>query len=139
VRLVGAEPSGLAEMLAGLIERRLERDPEAAARLRPTVVVLTATDAEVVVTVRLGRREVVVRDGDAPTAHLRIATTAAGLLTVASTPLRGGVPDPTTSAGRAALADVVRGRVRIHGLVAHPLRLRRVLGLLSVGRPEPSR
>ena len=132
VRLVGTEPSGLAEMIAGLIEQQLVREPSRANHLRGSVVVLTVPDADVEVTVRLAPGRVEVRDGDAPDAHLRISAPSARLLALAAAPLRAGLPDPFDPEGRAILTDVATGRVRVRGMLWHPVRLARFTSLLSV-------
>ena len=139
VELHGATPSGLAELVAGLIEQNLAREPERVAHLRPSTVVLVAPDAGVAVTVRLARGGVLVSDGVAPGAHLRITAPSERLLALAAAPLRGGLPDPLRRAGRSALADVATGRVRVRGLVWHPRRLAHFTSLLSVSAPAKER
>ena len=94
VELEGSEPSGLAELVAGLLEQHLAREPERAAHLRPSVVVLEAPDADVAVTVRLSPGSVSVSDGVAPEAHLRVVAPSDRLLALAAAPLRAGLPDP---------------------------------------------
>ena len=137
VRLVGAEPSGLAEMVAGLIDQQLARDPTRARLLAHprTVIVLVVPDAGVEVTVRLAPASVEVRDGDAPDAHLVVTAPSDRLLALAAAPLRGGLPDVLEPDGRDVLADVLSGRVRVRGLVRHPVRLARFTSLLSVHEP----
>jgi hypothetical protein len=132
VRLVGAEPSGLAELIAGLIEQHLVREPSRANHLRRSVVVLSVPDAGVEITVRLQPGRVEVRDGGAPDAHLRVSAPSARLLALAAAPLRAGLPDPLDPEGRAVLRDVVTGRVRVRGMLTHPVRLARFASLLSV-------
>lgn len=141
MQLDGDDPSGLAELVAGLLEQNLAREPARAAHLRPSVVALVAPDAEVAVTVRLAPGSVRVADGVATDAHLRVVADADRLLALAAAPLRAGLPDPLHPGGRAALADVVTGRVRVHGLVRHPVRLARFTSLLSVyeSSPRPGR
>ena len=140
VELESSAPSGLAEMLAGLLEQNLAREPGRAAHLRPSVVVLVVPDAGVSVTVRLSPGGVRIADGAAAGADLRVVADADRLLCLAAAPLRAGMPDPLRRAGRAALVDVARGRVRVHGLLRHPVRLGRFTSLLSVYEPDrPSR
>lgn len=136
VELDGDDPSGLAELLAGLLEQNLAREPARAAHLRPSLVVLAAPDAGVAATVRLAPGSVRVADGVAPDAHLRVVANADRLLALAAAPLRAGLPDLMHRKGRAAIADVVTGRVRVHGLVRHPVRLARFTSLLSVHEPS---
>ena len=136
VTLEGDDPSGLAELLAGLLSQQLAREPARAALLRPSVVVLSMPDAGVAVTVHLSPNHVRVVDGVAPGAHLRVVASADRVLALAASPLRAGLPDPLHREGRAALADVLRGRVRVHGMVRHLRRLARFTAQLSVHEPE---
>ena len=131
VEYVDPEPGGLASMLGGLIEQNLEREPSRAALLRPAVTSISAADAGVSVTIRLLPRRVVVCAGAAK-AHLRITADSAKLLELTAVPLRFGLPDPFSGDGRAVLRDVLGRRVRIGGMLAHPVRLARFTRLLSV-------
>ena len=132
VAVVGPEPSGLAIMVADLIGQNLARDPARRALLRPLVAVLDAPDADVTVFLRIGRDDVRVGDGDVPDAHVRIQTTSERLLDLTIAPLRFGLPDPFRPEGRDIVADLLRRRIRIRGLLRHPLRLARLTKLLSV-------
>lgn len=135
VTLVGPETSGFASLVADLIEQNLARDPARRRLLRPSVVVLDAADAEVVVSLRIGPDGVRVGDGDVPDAHLRIAADAERLLDLTTAPLRFGLPDVMKPAGRAVLRELLTRRLRIQGLVRHPLRLVRLTELLTVADP----
>lgn len=132
VTVVGGEPSGLASMVADLIEQNLARDPTRRALLRPSVAVLDAPDADVTVYLRIERGGVRVGDGDVPDAHLRIRSDSGRLLDLTTVPLRAGLPDPLRPEGRAIVGDLLRRRVRIRGLLRHPLRFVRLTKLLSV-------
>jgi hypothetical protein len=136
--VVGPEPSGLASMVAELIEQNLARDPARRTLLRPTVAVLDAPDADVTVFLRIRRDDVRVGDGDVPDAHVRIRSDSGRLLDLTTAPLRFGLPDLLTAEGRAIVGDLLLRRIRIRGLLLHPLRLARLTKLLSVadgGRP----
>ena len=126
-----ADPSGLASMIGGLIEQNLERDPSRSRLLRPAVASIAAPDAGVAVTLRLEPERVLVADG-AGEAHLRIAASSAKLLELTAAPLRLGFPDALSRQGRAVLRDVLFGRVKIGGMLTHPVRLARLTMLLSV-------
>ena len=132
VTFVDAEPSGLAEMLGGLIEQNLAADPARRRLLHPSVVTIDADDAGVDITVRIDRDTVVVAEGSDPSAQVQIHADSGRLLSVVATPLRWGLPDPLSHAGRALIAGIARGRVRIHGLVRHPLQVIRLTKLLNV-------
>lgn len=127
------EPNGLAFMIGGLIEANLVHDPDRAVLLRSSVIGLSAVDAEVSVTVRLGRERASIANGEPnPRAHLFIRASSADLIRLSAIPLRLGLPDPLAREGRAVLRDILRGRIRVRGMLRHPVRLARVSRLLSV-------
>jgi hypothetical protein len=130
--VVGPEPSGLASMVAELIEQNLARDPGRLRLLRPSVAVLDAPDAEVTVFLRIHPDGVRVGDGDVRDAHVRISSDSGRLLDLTTAPLRFGLPDALTPEGRAIVRDLLARRLRIRGLLRHPLRLARLTELLSV-------
>ena len=137
VSYADAEPSGLAEMLGGLVEQNLAAHPSRRRLLRPALVVIEAHDAQVAVALRfrVGSLEVAgapAPGAPAPEAHLRIGASSSRLLELVRAPLRCGLPDVLQRDGRAVLADIARGRVRISGLLCHPVRLRRLTMVLNV-------
>jgi len=132
VMLLDAEPSGLAAMLAGLVEANLSRHPERAALLRPAVVELDAVDADVTVTVRMRPGRIEIANGPADGADLEVHAPSQGLLDLSAMPLRLGFPDPFRRGGRAVLREVASRRVRISGMLRHPVVLSRFARLLSV-------
>ena len=131
VTYVDAEPHGLSSMLGGLIEQNLVRDPRRRRHLRPAVVTLTATDAGVSATLRIGPGGVEVSNGADPHPDLRVATDAHRLLDLAAVPLLLGLPDPLTVRGREIAGALLGRRLRVAGLARHPLRLMRLNRLLS--------
>jgi hypothetical protein len=132
VEVAGAEPSGLASMLASLLESNLARDPGRAAVVRRCLVELHALDAGVGVTVQTGAGRVRIADGPARgRPDLAIRASSKGLLDLAGAPLRLGLPDPLTPEGRAVLREIAARRVRVSGMLRHPVRLSRFARLLS--------
>ena len=125
------DPNGLGSMLGALIERNLERDPARRRLLRPMVVALSATDAGVAATLRIGPGGVEVGNGADPGADLQVATDARRLLELAAVPLRFGLPDPFTAPGREVVGALLRRTLRVRGLVRHVAGLGRVNRLLS--------
>jgi hypothetical protein len=125
------QPNGLASMLGVLIEQNLARDPGRRRLLRANVVTLRATDADVAVTLRVRPGGVEVANGAAGNAHLEVATDAHRLLDLAAVPLVMGLPDPLTARGREITGALVRRRLRVRGMVRHPVRLSRLNRLLS--------
>lgn len=132
VLMADPDPSGLAMVLTGLLEQNLVRDPARARLLRPSLVSIAARDAGVTVTLHLRPGRVVARDGADPRALLAIAADSDRLMALIAVPLRLGLPDPMTATGRGLMRDVVMRRIRIGGLLHHPVRLARLTALLSV-------
>jgi hypothetical protein len=130
--LVDPEPSGLAEMLAGLLESNLARDPRRSSLVRPAVIELAAVDAGVTVTVRMRGGRVEIADGRSGGGDVEIRAPSQGLLALSTAPLRWGFPDPFRPAGRAVLREVLGRRVRVSGMLRHPAVLSRFTRLLSV-------
>ena len=126
-----AEPSGLASLLGGLIEQNLARDPARERLLKPSLVAITAPDAGVAVTLRIDAHRVVVIEGSDDAAAIEVSADSARLLALTAAPLRFGLPDPLRPEGRAALLDVVSGRVNIRGLLTHLRGVARLTMLLS--------
>jgi hypothetical protein len=133
VRSADAEPNGLAELVGRLIETNLEAEPGRRALLRDTVVRLTASDAAIEATVTLSSAGVDVSNGPAGRRpHLVIAADAYELIELASAPLRFGFPDALHPRGRSVIRRIATRRVRVSGMLRHPIRLSRFTRLLSV-------
>jgi hypothetical protein len=132
VRLVDERPNGLARLLAGLFDSNLARDPRRSRLLGPVAVEIEATDAGVAATVKMGAGVVEISNGPAnPGADLSVHAASGDLLDLAAAPLWLGVPAPSSREGRAILRGVAAGRVRIRGMLRHPVRLSRFGRLLS--------
>jgi hypothetical protein len=133
VTYVDPDPSGLSAMIGGLIEANLRANPDRAELLRPCVVVLTATDAEISTSLRISRSGVEIAN-DPPLAGVELGVRASSgdLIALSAMPLRFGLPDPVDREGRAIIGRLLRGRIRVSGLVRHPAKLTRLTRLLSV-------
>jgi hypothetical protein len=133
VRFGDAEPNGLADLVGRLIEANLEGEPERRNLLGPSVVELFASDADVRATVVLSSGAVEISNGARERKpHLRVVARSDDLLELSTTPLRFGLPDAFDARGRAVLRGIATRRVRVSGMVRHPLRLSRFTRLLSV-------
>ena len=133
VRFADAEPNGLAELVGRLIETNLEAEPDRRALLRDTVVRLTASDAAIEATVTLSSAGVDVSNGPGGRRpHLVIAADAYDLIELAGAPLRFGFPDVLHPRGRSVIRRIATRRVRVSGMLRHPIRLSRFTRLLSV-------
>ena len=82
-------------------------------------------------TLRIDPHRILVIDGADDHASIRVTADSARLLALTAAPLRFGFPDPLRPAGRAVLADVASGRVKIRGMLTHPRGVARLTMLLS--------
>jgi hypothetical protein len=127
------EPNGLASMLDELVRANLERDPARRRLLRRGVVELVAPDAGVSAVVDISSSPPRVGSGPPErSADVVVHASSADLLALAAAPVRFGYPDPLRTSGRAVLASILRGRIRIEGLLRHPVLVSRLARLLSV-------
>jgi hypothetical protein len=120
---------GLAPAVAAIVERAVVRRPERANRL-VLKLEIKVSGPYPATGVTFGPGCVHVEDGQSPDADLKIEGALADLVSLLSTPIAmGGLPNPITARGRAALSKVATGRVRFEG----PLALRReILALLRI-------
>jgi hypothetical protein len=133
VTYMDQEPNGLAAMLGGLIEANLNAHPDRERLLTsPATFAITATDADVSVTIHLGGGAVKVANGVRGHPHVRVAATSEELISLSSVPLRMGQPDVMTKEGRDVLRKILTGHIKVNGVVSQSGRLRTLNALLSV-------
>ena len=130
--------AGLRNLVEGLIEANLARAPERALRIRRReAAALVATDADAAVTVRLlpgaphAPGSVLVHDGEDPWAEVVVRAEGVGLLELAATPLRFGLPDVLTTDGRELVRQLIARDIRVRGSLRHLGTVRRLSMLLS--------
>jgi hypothetical protein len=130
VKLGHQAPNGIAAGLLALVERGAAKRPRVARETQGRVEIRFAEDYA---PVRLDfqRDHVLVEDGNGKRwkSDLTIEGSLPDVVQLATAPLVGGLPKPTTRRGRAALATVAARRVRIEG---SPVLARRVMKLLEV-------
>jgi hypothetical protein len=138
VSIVHVDPqaSGLPAMLGQMIEQNLERDPGRRRLLRPALVSIRVPDADVSASLRIRPGAVDVRRGLDPDSQVVIRADADRVLALTAVPLRFGFPDVVRREGRAIVRDLLQGRIRVRGLVRHPVRVARLSMLLSVADPR---
>jgi hypothetical protein len=133
VRFVDPEPNGLAVMIGGLIQANLQQHPGRAALLtKPATFGVTAPDAGVAITIRLGPGGVEVANGIAGAPEVRVTADSDTLVGLSSVPTRWGQPDVTTREGRAVVKQLLTGRLKVKGLILRSGKLGRLTKLLSV-------
>jgi hypothetical protein len=121
---------GLAGLVVGLVTQNVERDPSRRRFLHGGTVVIAATDAEVAIRLELVPGLPWVQ-GWPLRAPVEVRARSATLLELSAVPLRFGLPDVLTADGRRVVAGIVRGTIRIRGLMLHLPTVRRLTMLLS--------
>jgi hypothetical protein len=126
------DPEGLAELLGRLIEQNVARDPARRRLLRrPSVVAIEAVDADVGATIRMGGGDVAISMRPEAGAPVRIRADGYLLFDMVAAPTRLGLPDVFSRDGRAIIAAIVTGRIRVHGLLMRFPAIRRLTMLLT--------
>lgn len=126
-----ADLDGLATMVADLLDGNLAADPALAGLLRGVIwrAAVHVPEAESRFTLEVGGGYLAVLSTKCR-AELAITTDGDTLIELPSLPLIAGLPDPRRAEARAVLAKIRRRRLRIRGLLRHPVLLTRVLRLL---------
>jgi hypothetical protein len=131
VRLGHIAPNGISPSLFGLVDRGAERRPDAANAIRGRIEIRFEEDfAPIEITFEDG--QILVEDaggGDDWSPDVVIRGSLPDVVQLASAPLMGGLPKLTDKRGRAAIARVAGGRVKIEG---RRLLARRLLQLLQL-------
>jgi hypothetical protein len=132
VKLGYVDPNGIAPSLYVLIERGAGKRPKVVGSMRGTVE-LRFKEKFTPVRIDFADNQVLVEDAhedeDRDRPDLVIQGSLPDIVQLAAAPLVGGLPKPTHSRGRAALARVAGRRVKIEG---SPLLARRLLKLLEI-------
>ena len=119
--LVVTDPDleGLGVMLADLVRGNLEAHPNRADLLRGVrgTVNVHARDAEVSVGMEFRDGRLHVNARPFAKAKLDISTDADTLMGMSTVPLRFGMPDVGTADGRAVVGKMVRGRLKVRGMI----------------------
>jgi hypothetical protein len=134
----GRDHAGLRELVEGLIDANLRRDPDRALLLRRReAAALVAVDAGVAITLQMvpgaahAPGTVLVHDGEDPWAEVVVHADSVALLEMAVTPLRFGLPDAFTPIGRDVIRRIATRQIRVRGLFRHLGTVRRLSMLLA--------
>lgn len=135
VKLGRIAENGISASMYGLIERGAAKRPKIAKELRGNMEIRFKEDYAPVRAI-FGSEGILVEDAIPETGDeqpfkpdLVISGSLPQIVQLASAPLFGGLPKPTTAHGRSALANVAGRKVKIEG---SPLLARRVLKLLEI-------
>ena len=118
----------VAATVFGLVERGVQLRPQVAAAMEGKIRIVFAEDYAPVLLV-FGADRIDVGDDAGGEVDLEVQAGLTDLVLCVSAPLTGGVPKPTSKAGRAALARMADGRVDFVGKLGLG---RRLLQLMSV-------
>ncbi len=129
-----AQENGLALMLADLLNQNLEQHPAKIRHFRRLNgnVCITANDAGVALTMVFGQGNCVVYDGMLGKPKLSIETDSEAVLGLSTVPLIAGLPDIFKEEGRVILGQILSGKIKIKGLLFHPLMLIALTNVFSV-------
>jgi hypothetical protein len=128
LRLGETLEDGIAPTLYALLERGIRRRPEIAREMHGLVELRFAED---IAPIRISFEgdEVVVEDGEWEAPDLVVSGRLPHIVHLTTAPMLGGVPNPVSRHGRAALARLSRGHVTVEGDRALGRRLLRLLEL----------
>ena len=128
LRLGATTAEGIAPTVYALLERGAERRPKLAREMDGRVDLHFSEDIAPV-RIAFSRGEITVEDGAWDDADFRVTGRLPHIVHLSTTPKVGGMPNPARSDGRAALARLTRGEVRLVGDRALGRKLLRLLEL----------
>ena len=128
------ELEGLGAMLADLVRGNLEADPSRSSLLQGIsgTVNVRARDADVEVGMEFRDGKLHVRATPFTNPRLAIETDAETLMGMSTVPLRFGMPDTMHADGRAVVGKMLRGRLKVRGMMRGMPLMVRLQKLLSV-------
>jgi hypothetical protein len=118
----------VAATVFGLLERGVNLRPDVAEAMDGTIRIVFA-EGYAPVLIKFGAQRIEVGDDAGGPVDLEVQAALTDFVLCVSAPLAGGVPKPTSKAGRAALARLADGRVDFTGKLGLG---RRLLQLMSV-------
>lgn len=130
----GAEETALAAMLAEIIESNLENGGSRVKAFRSlrSAVHINAADAGVEITLEFKKGHLTVHAGKPLPPAISIEAESATLLELTNLKIKGGLPFFFDETGRGVVKKLLRGELKIKGLLRHPLELVRLTKVLSV-------
>ena len=129
-----AQENGLANMVAELIRANIDTSPY---KMRvffslKGLIALSATDAEVSLTLAFSQGSCFIRDGIAKDVQATVTADSESIIELSNVNLVGGLPFLFDAAGRGLVKKVVSGVIKIDGLLSHPVTMTRLAIVLSV-------
>ncbi len=130
----GAEEAGMASMMAEMISTNLQNKPGRVKdynALRGTIWI-TATDAEVDITLAFTGGGLIVHGGKVGHPILQISADSATLMDLANITIKYGMPYYFDEVGKQVLNKIKSGEIKIKGMVPHIMELTRLTKIMSV-------
>jgi hypothetical protein len=130
----GAKDVGLAEMLFNLLRQNLEQKSQKLSSFEAlhSNVVIVARDIDITVTLAFGNGELTIYNGIVGKPDLKIIADHDAILDLSLINIFLGLPNYFDKAGRSILKKLLLGKLRIKGLLKHPLQLTHLTKLFSV-------
>ena len=129
-----AHDNGLANMIKDLLTQNIARHPkrEKDANALNGNIIIDAKDIDVSLTLVCKKGEIHVKDGVIKPYKLKITTTSDNIMKLNMLRIRFGLPYYFDKTGREVLAMLFGGKLKIKGLLAHPIMLTHITKLFSV-------
>lgn len=130
----GIEDGGMAMMMADIIKSNLEEKPRRLKNFNALNgnIYLKAEDAEVDMTLVFNKGSLSIHNGKAGIPKIGIVTDSGTLLNLANISIKFGLPYYLDATGREVIIKLVTGKLKIKGLITHPIMLTRFTKLMSV-------
>jgi len=130
----GAKDVGLAEILYNLLRQNLEQKPKKVSSFEVlnSNVVIVVRDIDITVTLAFRRRQLTIYNGVVGKADLKIIADHDAILALSLINIFIGLPNYFDKTGRDILKRLLRGNIKIEGLLKHPLQLTHLTKIFSV-------
>lgn len=130
----GADTDALAIMLADILEQNLKENPQRAKDFDALNigVGIDVLVADVQLTLEFQGGKLTFRSGIVDRPGLIISAEMDTLMELTNLRIRFGLPNPLDETGIALIKKLLKGELKIKGLLAHPLALVRVSKVISV-------
>ena len=130
----GAKDVGLADMVFHLIRQNLEQKPHRLSSFRAldSNVTIMARDIDITVTLVFEKGKLTVHNGIVGKTDLKIIADHDAILGLCLLNIRLGLPNYFDKTGRDILKNLLHGKLKIEGVLKHPLQLTHLTKLFSV-------
>ena len=130
----GAKDVGLADMLFNLIRQNLNQKPHKLRSFQAlkSNVVIVASDIEITVTLTFQSGRLTIYNGIVGEADLKIVTDHDVILQLSLLNICLGLPNYFDKTGRDILKNLLLGKLKIEGMLKHPLQLTHLTKIFSV-------